>query len=367
MTARAEHLTEHAKGGDRRAASEPSVPAHVLRVYIEAMHRLGYDTDAQFAEVGIRRSDLERDPDAPIAWAIWLPIMQRALQPRPLKNFLFKAAAAIPIGSFPLLDYLMVTSDSVGAAIRQLRRYLGLVGNPHVIDIEEAEDPVRVVSVSRDGRPADEFGIALTLLHLRDEAGEAFHPSYISFQHMPEDTAEIEAMFGCPVHACAAWNGFALTRSTWNLPLRRRDPILAKLLQQQRNSVVAPGQDRSPRRLQHSLTGNFRFADFVVNLYRFRRVSVRQETFAAQHAAFGNCRTNFHPRAGQRLSKRFRRGGVPHFSQSHGRGGRDLVVLIRQPAREKFNGCGVPPDADRVDDADLEFALHGWPIPWPRG
>ena len=239
MTAHADLLTERAKGRDTRTAAEPSIPAHVLRVYMEAMQRLGYEVDAQCAQAGITRSDLERDPDARIPCAIWLPIFQRAMQPRPLKNFLFKAAAAIPIGSFPLLDYLIMTSDSVGAAVRQLKRYLGLVDNPHAIAIEDSEDSVRVVFVSRDGRPADEFGIALTLLRLREEAGEACRPSYISFQHMPEDTTEIQEMFGCPVHACAAWNGFALSLSTWNLPLRRRDPILAKLLQQQADEAIA--------------------------------------------------------------------------------------------------------------------------------
>jgi AraC-like DNA-binding protein len=206
---------------------------------MEAMHRLGYEIDDQFAQVGIQQSDLERDPDARIPCAVWLPIMQRALQPRPLKNFLFKAAAAIPIGSFPLLDYLIVTSDSVGAAVRQLKRYLALVDSPHIIAIEDGDDSVRVVFVSRDGRPADEFGIALALLRLREEAGEAFRPSYISFQHMPEDTAEIEAMFGCPVRASATWNGVAFSQTTWNLPLRRRDPILAKLLQQQADEAIA--------------------------------------------------------------------------------------------------------------------------------
>jgi AraC-like DNA-binding protein len=56
---------------------------------------------------------------------------------------------------------------------------------------------------------------------------------------MPEDPAEIEAMFGCPVRAYAEWNGSALSRDTWQVPLRRRDPILAKLLQQQADEAVA--------------------------------------------------------------------------------------------------------------------------------
>ncbi len=74
MTAHADLLTERAKGRDTRTAPEPSIPAHVLRVYMEAMQRLGYEVDAQCAQAGITRSDLERDPDARIPCAIWLPI-----------------------------------------------------------------------------------------------------------------------------------------------------------------------------------------------------------------------------------------------------------------------------------------------------
>jgi AraC-like DNA-binding protein len=291
MTARADLLTERAKSRDSGTAPEPSIPAHVLRVYMEAMQRLGYETDDQFAQVGITRSDLERDPDARMPCAVWLPIVQRALQPRPLKNFLFKAAAAIPIGSFPLLDYLIVTSDSVGAAVRQLKRYLGLVDNPHVIAIEDGEDPVRVVFVSRDGRPSDEFGIALTLLRLREEAGEGFRPDYVSFQHMLEDTAEIEAMFGCPVRACAAWNGFALSRSTWNLPLRRRDPILAKLLQQQADEAIArlPRMDGVLYDVRHALASRVAGGDIrIQSVARALATSVRslQRRLAAAGSSY---------------------------------------------------------------------------------
>jgi AraC-like DNA-binding protein len=239
MTLGADQLTKRAKDRGGRAITEPSIPAHVLRVYIDTMARLGYSVEPQLAEVGIDRLGLERDPDARVLCAIWLPIFQRELQRRPMKNPLVRLAAATPIGSFPLIDYLMVTSDSIGAAIRQLIRYLGLVDHPHVIEINESEDPIRVVFVSRDGPPTDEYGIALTLHHLREEAGEHFRPSYISFQHMPEDLTDMEEVLGCPVHGRAEWAGFALSRSTWNLPLQRRDPILANLLRQQADETIA--------------------------------------------------------------------------------------------------------------------------------
>src|SRR5262249_3814362 len=158
---------------------------------------------------------------------------------RPMKNPLIRLAAATPIGSFPLIDYLMVTSESVGAAIRQLIRYLGLVDNPHVIAVDESEDPIRVVFVSRDGSPADEYGIALTLHHRREEAGDSFRPTYLNFQHMPEDVSDMAEVFGCSVRGRAEWAGFALSRSVWNLPMRRRDPILADLLRRQADETIA--------------------------------------------------------------------------------------------------------------------------------
>jgi AraC-like DNA-binding protein len=237
MTVHAERLTARAK--DRDVKTEPSIPARILRVYIDTMARLGYTVEPQLAQVGIDRSGLERDPDARVRCAIWLPIFQRELQRRPMKNPLVRLAAATPIGSFPLIDYLMVTSESVGAAIRQLIQYLGLVDYPHVIEVNDSEDPIRVVFVSRDGSPADEYGIALTLHRLREESGDSFRPSYITFQHMPEDLIDMEEIFGCPVRGRAEWAGFALSRSTWNLALRRRDPILANLLRQQADETIA--------------------------------------------------------------------------------------------------------------------------------
>src|SRR5262245_3317212 len=59
MTARADLLTKRAKDRDRGAAPEPSIPAQVLGVYMEAMHHLGYEVDAQCAQAGITRTSLE--------------------------------------------------------------------------------------------------------------------------------------------------------------------------------------------------------------------------------------------------------------------------------------------------------------------
>jgi AraC-like DNA-binding protein len=46
-------------------------------------------------------------------------------------------------------------------------------------------------------------------------------------------------VLGCPVHTEASWNGWALARETWQLPLRRRDPVLSDLLRRQADEAIA--------------------------------------------------------------------------------------------------------------------------------
>jgi AraC-like DNA-binding protein len=49
----------------------------------------------------------------------------------------------------------------------------------------------------------------------------------------------MERVLGCQVHTGASWNGWALARDVWRLPLRRRDSVLSSLLQQQADEAIA--------------------------------------------------------------------------------------------------------------------------------
>ncbi len=94
----------------------------------------------------------------------------------------------------------------------------------------EGEDPIRVVFEGRDTPLSAEFSVTINLLHFREETEGQFHAAYASFSHTPDDVVEMERVLGCPVHTGASWNGWALARETWALPLRRRDPVLGGLL-----------------------------------------------------------------------------------------------------------------------------------------
>jgi AraC-like DNA-binding protein len=237
MTARADRLTKSAKPPDRAGSEPSSERASTVRVFVEALERLDYRMEGLLANAGIARPDLD-DPDGRIPCTVWVPMFCRALAERPMKNAGMRLAAVTPIGAFPLIDYVIVTSHDVGEGLARLARYLRLGEAPSVPSLRTDEDPIRVVLEGRDSPLSAEFSVTLNVLHFREETEDRFRAAYASFSHTPDDIAEMEGVLGCPVHAEASWNGWALSRATWELPLRRRDPVLSGLLQRQADDAI---------------------------------------------------------------------------------------------------------------------------------
>jgi AraC-like DNA-binding protein len=231
------------------------MPARDLRVLLAAFGRLGYDVESLLAPTGVREADLD-DPDKRVPCEALGVIVSRAQQERRTANLALEAARFVPIGAYPLLDYLVLTSDTVGAGVQQLARYFGLVGNPVTLQVHERSDPVRV---AMPGSPAPfgvEFTTSLMLFHFREETEGRFMAQSIHFEHTPDDAAAFERAFGCPVKARASWNGIGVARDVWRLPLRRRDPVLGRMLRAQADEVLArlPARDGLALEVQRTLT-----------------------------------------------------------------------------------------------------------------
>ena len=238
MTARADRLTKRAKIRDQAGSVRSSYPASSARVFVDALERLNYCMEPLLAEAGISRADLH-DPDARIPCTVWGPMFSRALEQRQMKNAGMRLATVTPLGAFPLIDYLIATSQNVGEGLTRLARYLPLVEARSVPQLREDEDPIRVLLDGCDTPLSTEFTVTINLLHFREETEDRFRAAYASFRHQPDDVAEMERVFSCPVHTRAAWNGWALSRETYQLPLRRRDPALGGLLQRQADEAIA--------------------------------------------------------------------------------------------------------------------------------
>ena len=209
-----------------------------LRVFVDALGRLGYDSESLVAGAGLRRADLD-DPDGRVPCPAMGAVLGHAMQQRPMKNLGTRIAAETPIGAFPMIDYLVVTSEGVGAGLKQLARYFRLTAFPVLMHVHDDETPIRIVYEGPPSPVRYEFGVALCLLHFREETEDRFRAGHVSFTHRPDDGPEIERLLGCPVHGGGSWNGWTLSRDTWDLPLRRRDPILRSVLERQADEMMA--------------------------------------------------------------------------------------------------------------------------------
>ncbi len=204
---------------------------------LAALQDLGFDLDRLLAAAGLRRSDVA-DPDAYLSPAACATVFARAQEERRIQNLALHLAARTPIGANPLLDYLIVCSDSVGQGIERLSRYLRLVNSGVRIGVHDEGDPVRVVVEARSPFET-ELSVSLSVLRFRQEAEPPFAAAYASFGHEPDDADEYARRLGCPVRTRAPWSGWALSKAALGRPLRRRDPALRKWLDRQAAGLLA--------------------------------------------------------------------------------------------------------------------------------
>ena len=236
MTAGVKELTLRASG--RSPESPPTQPVRDLRAFVDAFGRLGFDVDDLLAAAGLKSSDLE-DPDGQVPCAATGALICRAQERRRLPNLALRLAAETPLGAFPLLDFLVVSSETVGEGYEQLARYLALVGNPTALEISAREDPIRVVASSPGVPFAVEYVLSLAVLHMRKETDGRLKVTSVEFAHKPDDAQDFERVLRCPVHAQAGWSGLLLPAASWRLPMRRRDAALREMLERQAKEAVA--------------------------------------------------------------------------------------------------------------------------------
>ena len=149
------------------AASAPPLSSLQLRAFVDALERLGYDVTSLLTDAGIRRAELD-DPDVMIPSGMCDAILGRACEQRRHPNLAAHLAAVTPIGTYPLLDYLVVTADTVEGALDQLVRYFHLVNAPFRLGLADDGDHVRLV-IHAANTFAAEYETSIVIHHLGEE------------------------------------------------------------------------------------------------------------------------------------------------------------------------------------------------------
>jgi AraC-like DNA-binding protein len=244
MTAGANPLTERVRASATQAPRMWTMPANDARAFVSALQKLGYSADLLLAAAGLRGQNLD-DPDMRVPCEALGAMIARAQQQRFTPNLALELARVTPIGAYPLLDYLVLTSESVGAGVHQLERYYRIIGDPVDLHVREHTDTVRIEMAPAAGPFSIEFNSCLMVLHFKHDTDGAFAATRVVFQHAVDDPGAYERALGCPVEPRGSWNGISLSPNAWRLPLRRRDPVLRQLLEAQANNILA----RQPARI----------------------------------------------------------------------------------------------------------------------
>src|SRR4051812_35036247 len=207
-----------------RLSAPPSADAHEVREVrgmLRVLEELGYDLDALLASAGLQRRDVE-DPDAFLSPRACAAVFESAQREQRVCNLALQLAQRTPVGANPLLDYLIVSSDSVGHGLERLTRYLRLV-NPSVgLTVRRERSAVRVV-VERAQTPLfTELTLSLCVIRFMRETDDQFRAAHVSFTHEPDDVVEYARVLRCEIRAKAFWNGVVLSKAALELPLKRR-------------------------------------------------------------------------------------------------------------------------------------------------
>ena len=243
MTAHANVLTNRATSHRHSAAAVFSMPSHGVRALMSAFDSRGYDVPSLLASAGLTDAELS-NPDAYISCDRLGMVITAAQRMRFTSNLALHLAQVTPLGAYPLLDYLVLTSETVGDGVRGLAHCFRLVGSPVAIEVHDDSDPIRIVFGAGAAAFSLEFVTSLMLLHLREETDDAFYFSEISFRHTPDDVAAFERALGCPIRSMAPIDSISINPDAWHLRLRRRDPLLHQVLQIHADDVL----DRMPSR-----------------------------------------------------------------------------------------------------------------------
>ena len=213
-------------------------PGGELQGMLQTLQRLGYELDSLLDSVGLRRRDVE-DFNVSLSPRQCAAIFSHANNEGCVPNLALQLAIHTPVGSSPLLDYLIVSSASVEQGLERLVRYLRLVNPAICLHLENNRDPARLVVNRAPGVFEVELCVAMSILRFARETDGGLKPAGVFFTHEPRDVAEYERVLQCPVRGRASWNGWTLSRSALQVPLRRQDPVLGRWLEMQAAEVLA--------------------------------------------------------------------------------------------------------------------------------
>jgi AraC-like DNA-binding protein len=212
-----------------------------VRAILSACEKAGVDPGALLSEVGIARQ-VAQDIDGEIPLAqmrdLWVAAYQASRDP----HLALHAAREAALGAYKSIDYMLLNSPDLGAAVGRLVRYFRLVNTWLQFELQDRADSHRLILSSELGAvppPAAEFAFAVLTERLRIAVGPQWNPLRVTFCHPAPPGAEAyDRFFGCRVVFSEAQNGFFIDGAAWEKQIANRDPALFRLAKEHADMLM---------------------------------------------------------------------------------------------------------------------------------
>jgi len=220
-----------------------TVSAKTIRAALGAAKAMGLDAATLAETLGVGEALTDVDARFPhMAWIrLWEDIIGRTGSP----SIGIDAAERLPWGHWDVIDYLIGTSEDLGAALRRIERYFALISTGVTHTLEERGDTIHLVRRyapdchTRLLAPA-EFAFAAILGHTRTAVGVRWCPREVHFAApAPATDAAHRRLFGCAVRFEATTSMMVIERSVLALPMARPDPELGRILERHAEQLIA--------------------------------------------------------------------------------------------------------------------------------
>jgi AraC-like DNA-binding protein len=217
----------------------------LLRGLVHAASAVGVDRTQLLARIGVSEAALEGDAGVPTL------VMAQAWQVAPELSgdplFGLHAAEHASVGSYDILDYLFLTSATLGDACRALEHYHRIVSEIWRLDLLVEADVARFrqwvpAHFVEPLRHAWDYFFAGALERVRSASHQA-RPHAVHLMHAAPASAEIRAEYervlGCPVTFGHPISEFVFAAQFLELRLLSSNPTLCRLVRRHADELLA--------------------------------------------------------------------------------------------------------------------------------
>ena len=204
-----------------------------LNLMCQILKSYDIDADAILHEAGINPAVLS-DFNARVFIAQRTKFHQLAFEAIPNPNFALEAGQYWHPTQLGALGYAWMTSSTLRSAFDRLARYARIVIGTANLTIEESKEGLSLnidfANESYVPRFRIDGSLAVILAMIRCNAGQDFNPQSISFRHdAPENSADFEALFQCPVIFGSEIDGLTISIEDADKPRASSNTQLAQL------------------------------------------------------------------------------------------------------------------------------------------